>query len=43
MNIFDYAIVVVYLLLLIVMGFSIKGQNTKSDYFLGGCNGQVFL
>ena len=36
MNIFDYAIVVVYLLLLIVMGFSIKGQNTKSDYFLGG-------
>lgn len=36
MNIFDYVIVVVYLVLLVAMGFSFRQQNTKDDYFLGG-------
>ncbi len=36
MNIFDYAIVVIYLVLLVAMGYSFRQQNTKKDYFLGG-------
>jgi sodium-coupled monocarboxylate transporter 8/12 len=36
MNTFDYAIVVIYLILLVAMGFSFRQQNTKDDYFLGG-------
>lgn len=36
MNIFDYAIVVIYLLLLLGMGFSLRQQSDKKDYFLGG-------
>lgn len=38
MNTFDYAIVVIYLVLLVAMGFSFRQQNTKNDYFLGGRN-----
>ncbi|WP_158971004.1 sodium:solute symporter [Paraglaciecola sp. L3A3] len=38
MNIFDYSIVVIYLVLLVGMGFSFRQQNTKDDYFLGGRN-----
>ena len=36
MNTFDYAIVAIYLILLVGMGFSFRQQNTKDDYFLGG-------
>lgn len=36
MNIIDYAIVVLYLALLVWMGFSLREQTTKDDYFLGG-------
>lgn len=36
MNIFDYAIVVFYLLGLLGLGYYLRGQNSKSDYFLGG-------
>lgn len=36
MNIFDYAIVIIYLVLLVAMGFSFRQQTTKNDYFLGG-------
>lgn len=36
MNYFDYGIIGVYLFLLIFMGFRLRGQSTKSDYFLGG-------
>ncbi|MDU0354321.1 sodium:solute symporter [Paraglaciecola aquimarina] len=38
MNIFDYSIVVIYLVLLVGMGFCFRQQNTKDDYFLGGRN-----
>jgi SSS family transporter len=38
MNIFDYTIVVIYLVLLVGMGFCFREQNTKDDYFLGGRN-----
>ncbi|KXI28799.1 sodium:solute symporter [Paraglaciecola hydrolytica] len=38
MNIFDYSIVVIYLVLLVAMGFSFRQQTTKNDYFLGGRN-----
>lgn len=38
MNYFDYAIVVIYLVLLVAMGFSFRQQSTKKDYFLGGRN-----
>jgi SSS family transporter len=36
MNYFDYAIVGIYLSLLVFMGYYLRGQSTKSDYFLGG-------
>lgn len=36
MNYFDYSIIGIYLFLLIFMGFKLRGQSTKSDYFLGG-------
>ena len=36
MNFFDYGIICIYLFLLIFMGFKLRGQSTKSDYFLGG-------
>lgn len=36
MNTFDYAIVVIYLALLVGMGFSFRQQNSKDEYFLGG-------
>lgn len=36
MNFFDYAIVAIYLIILISMGFMLRGQTSKSDYFLGG-------
>lgn len=36
MNILDYLVVVVYLVLLIGMGYCFKGQKTRDDYFLGG-------
>lgn len=38
MNLLDYTIVVVYLILLIAMGFSFRQQHTKKEYFLGGRN-----
>lgn len=36
MNFFDYAVVGTYLIILISMGFLLRGQSSKSDYFLGG-------
>ncbi len=36
MNFLDYAIIVVYLVGLLFMGFLLKNQNDKQDYFLGG-------
>ena len=36
MNVFDYSIVVIYLTLLIGMGYFFRQQTTKNDYFLGG-------
>lgn len=36
MNTYDYAIVVLYLVLLVGMGFSFRKQTTKNEYFLGG-------
>ena len=36
MNIFDYAIVVFYLVGLLALGYYLRGQNSKADYFLGG-------
>ena len=36
MNTFDYSIIAIYLFLLVFMGFKLRGQSTKSDYFLGG-------
>jgi SSS family transporter len=36
MNIFDYVIIGVYLLGLLVLGFYFQKQSGKSDYFLGG-------
>ncbi len=36
MNTFDYGIIAIYLVLLVFMGFKLRGQSTKSDYFLGG-------
>ena len=36
MNIFDYAIVGLYLAGLLYLGYALRGQNSKSDYFLGG-------
>ncbi|MER2490733.1 sodium:solute symporter family transporter [Catenovulum sediminis] len=36
MNSLDYIVVVVYLVLLIGMGYCFKGQTSKDDYFLGG-------
>lgn len=36
MNILDYTIVFLYLGLLLYMGFNLRQQNTKKDYFLGG-------
>ena len=36
MNILDYAIVCLYLAVLLYMGFQLRNQQTKGDYFLGG-------
>lgn len=36
MNLLDYAVVVLYLCILLFMGFSLRKQETKDDYFLGG-------
>lgn len=36
MNFLDYSIIALYLLGLLGMGFVLKQQNSKSDYFLGG-------
>lgn len=36
MNILDFSIVALYLGALLVMGFMLRGQTNKSDYFLGG-------
>ncbi len=36
MNAFDGAVVGIYLIVLISMGFVLRKQNSKSDYFLGG-------
>lgn len=36
MNFLDYAVVGVYLIGLLAMGFLLRGQTNKSDYFLGG-------
>ncbi|MCG7532129.1 sodium:solute symporter [Psychrobium sp. MM17-31] len=36
MNYFDYAIIGIYLFLLIFMGYKLRGQSSKNDYFLGG-------
>jgi SSS family transporter len=36
MNYFDYTVVGIYLVALIFMGFFLRGQSSKSDYFLGG-------
>lgn len=36
MNVLDYAVVGIYLVGLLWMGFALRGQNSKQDYFLGG-------
>jgi len=36
MNILDFSIVALYLAALLVMGFMLREQTNKSDYFLGG-------
>lgn len=36
MNILDYAVVFIYLAILLYMGFRLRNQETKDDYFLGG-------
>ena len=36
MNTLDYTIVIIYLLILVGMGFTLRQQTTKKDYFLGG-------
>lgn len=36
MNTFDYAIVAFYLIGLLALGYFLRGQNSKTDYFLGG-------
>jgi SSS family transporter len=36
MNMLDYTIIVAYLIGLLLMGYVLKQQNSKSDYFLGG-------
>lgn len=36
MNFLDYAIVAIYLVGLLWMGYALRGQNSKQDYFLGG-------
>lgn len=36
MNLLDYAIVAIYLVGLLWMGYALRGQNSKQDYFLGG-------
>lgn len=36
MNFFDYAVVGIYLIILISMGFLLRDQTSKKDYFLGG-------
>lgn len=36
MNFLDYAVVAIYLVGLLWMGFALRGQHSKQDYFLGG-------
>lgn len=36
MNFLDFSVVGIYLLILISMGFFLRNQSNKSDYFLGG-------
>ncbi len=36
MNYIDYAVVIIYLAVLLYMGFALRNQETKDDYFLGG-------
>ncbi|MCC5451283.1 sodium:solute symporter [Rheinheimera sp. UJ51] len=36
MNILDFSIIVLYLSALLVLGFMLRSQNSKSEYFLGG-------
>ena len=36
MNTLDFLIVALYLVALLVMGFMLREQTNKSDYFLGG-------
>lgn len=36
MNILDYIVVIGYLGILLYMGFALRQQEDKGDYFLGG-------
>ena len=36
MDILDYSVIAIYLITLLVIGFSLRGQQSKKDYFLAG-------
>ena len=36
MDILDYSVIAIYLITLLVIGFSLRGQQSKRDYFLAG-------
>ncbi len=36
MDILDYSVIAIYLIALLIIGFSLRGQQSKKDYFLAG-------
>lgn len=36
MDILDYSVIAIYLIILLIIGFSLRGQQSKKDYFLAG-------
>lgn len=36
MDILDYSVIAIYLITLLIIGFSLRGQQSKKDYFLAG-------
>lgn len=36
MDILDYCVIAIYLITLLIIGFSLRGQHSKRDYFLAG-------
>ncbi|MYA68378.1 MAG: sodium transporter, partial [Gammaproteobacteria bacterium] len=42
MNVLDYSIIVIYLAMLLGLGYFFKEQHSKKDYFLGGRQLGVF-